>query len=174
MELTGKNVLVFVEQEFEDLELWYPVLRLREAGAQVVVAGTGTAEVYTGKYGVKARAEATVDELEATDFDAVVVPGGWAPDKLRRYGAVLDMVRQIHDQGKPLAAICHGPWVPCSAGVMSGHRATCSPGIKDDVIHAGANYVNQEVVVSRNLITSRAPGDLPAFCRETIRLMQQG
>jgi len=165
--LTGRKIIVLAEDLYEDLELWYPVLRLREEGAAVVIAGTG-APAYKGKNGYPVTVDTGVDKVSAGDFDAVVIPGGYAPDRLRRYPAVLSLVRDMFQQGKVVAAICHAAWVPISAGVMRGRRATCVSAIKDDVINAGAQYEDAEVVRDGNLITSRQPSDLGAFCREII------
>ena len=165
--LNGRKVAVLAEDLYEDLELWYPLLRLREEGAQVIIAGTGK-ERYTGKNGYPVTVDTDAGSLSANDLDAVIVPGGYAPDKLRRYPEVLDLVREIDKQGKIVAAICHAAWVPISAGIMKGRRATCFHAIKDDVINAGADYVDAEVVRDGNLITSRQPSDLGAFCREII------
>jgi protease I len=162
MRLAGKRVIALVEEDFEDLELWYPVLRLREEGAEVVVAGLG-AETYHGKYGLPAEPDANVDDLDMRDFDAVLVVGGWAPDKLRRSEKVLELVRSADADGKLLGVICHGGWVPASAGILKGRTMTCTPGIKDDVINAGAEYVDEPVVVDDNLVTARRPPDLPAY-----------
>ncbi len=166
--LAGKRVAVLAENDYEDLELWYPVLRLREAGAEVVVVGTGSSETYASKHGYPVKVDVTADKIGAKDFAAVVVPGGWAPDKLRRYPAVTKFVRDIFEQGKVVAAICHGGSVLVSAGILTNRTMTCVPAIKDDVVYAGAKYVDQEVVVDGNLITSRVPGDLPAFCRAIV------
>jgi protease I len=162
MRLAGKRVIALVEEDFEDLELWYPVLRLREEGAEVVVAGLG-AETYHGKYGLPAEPDANVDDLDMRDFDAVLVVGGWAPDKLRRSEKVLELVRSADADGKLLGVICHGGWVPASAGILKGRTMTCTPGIKDDVMNAGAEYVDEPVVVDGNLVTARRPPDLPAY-----------
>jgi protease I len=162
MRLAGKRVIALVEEDFEDLELWYPVLRLREEGAEVVVAGLG-AETYHGKYGLPAEPDANVDDLDMRDFDAILVVGGWAPDKLRRSEKVLELVRSADAAGKLLGVICHGGWVPASAGILKGRTMTCTPGIKDDVINAGAEYVDEPVVVDDNLVTARRPPDLPAY-----------
>ena len=170
--LTGRNVIVLAEDLYEDLELWYPVLRLREEGAAVVIAGTG-APSYKGKNGYPVSVDISVDRVSAGDFDAVVVPGGYAPDRLRRYPAVLSLVRDMFQQGKVVAAICHAAWVPISAGIMRGRRATCVSAIKDDVINSGAQYEDAEVVRDGNLITSRQPSDLGAFCREIIGALAQ-
>jgi protease I len=162
MRLEGKRVIALVEDEYEDLELWYPVLRLREEGAEVVVAGLG-APGYTGKHGLAAEPDAHVDELDMRGFDGILVVGGWAPDKLRRSEKVLQLVRDADAAGKLLGVICHGGWVPASAGVLKGRTMTCTPGIKDDVMNAGAVYVDEPVVVDGNLVTARRPPDLPAY-----------
>jgi protease I len=159
--------LVLAEDQYEELELWYPAFRLEEEGAEVIIAGTGAKE-YRGKHGYPARAEADVRNLAAADFDAVIIPGGYAPDRLRRHEAVLSLVRDAFHQGKIVASICHAAWVPISAGIVKGKRATCYYSIRDDLKNAGADYVDTEVVRDGNLITSRQPADLPAFCREII------
>ncbi|HHV58401.1 MAG TPA: type 1 glutamine amidotransferase [Firmicutes bacterium] len=172
-ELTGRRVAVLTEEGFEDLELWYPLLRLREAGAAVDVIGTGSAPEYRGKYGLPSRPDKTIDQVEAGDYDGLVVPGGWAPDKLRRYGAVLAFVRDVFAAGKPVAAICHAPWVLVSAGVLKGKTMTATIAVKDDVENAGATYVDRPVVRDGNLITSRKPDDLPDFCRTLIAALAE-
>ncbi len=166
--LKGKKVAVLAEEMYQELELWYPVLRMREAGAEVLIVGTGSASTYASKHGYPVTVNTTANDVSAADFAAVIVPGGFAPDRLRRYPAVLKLVREAHTQGKVVAAICHAGWVLASAGILKGKRATCVPAIKDDVVNAGAIYVNEEVVVDGNLITSRTPEDLPAFCRAII------
>ena len=168
MSLTGKNIAILAEDNYQELELWYPLLRLQEAGAGVAVIGTGSAETYTSKHGYPVTVDADADEVDAADFDAVIVPGGYAPDRMRRYESVLKLVREADEQGKVVAAICHAGWVLVSAGILKGRMATCFSAIKDDVINAGATYLDQEVVQDGNLITSRTPGDLPAFCRTII------
>ncbi len=162
MRLEGKRVAVLVENLYEDPELWYPYYRLLEAGAAVQLVGPEV-RTYESKHGYPARADVSASDVSPGDFDAVVVPGGFAPDFLRRHAAVLDLVRGIFDKGGVVAAICHAAWVPISAGVMKGKRATCVVAIKDDLINAGATYLDREVVVDGNLITSRSPRDLPAF-----------
>lgn len=169
-ELRGTRVAVLVEDLYEDLELWYPVLRLREEGAEVTIVGSRAAE-YRGKHGYPASADKGIDTVEASWFDAVIIPGGYAPDRLRRYPAVLEFVRAMNAQGKVIAFICHGAWVPISAGILPGKRATCYFAIKDDLVNAGAHYVDAEVVRDGNLISSRQPSDLGAFLRETIRTL---
>ena len=172
MSLKGKRIAVLAEDYYQELELWYPVLRLREAGAEVIVVGTGSADTYTSKHGYPVTVDAAVEEVQASDFDALVVPGGYAPDRLRRYPAVNALAREMFLEGKVVASICHGAWVLISADILRGRTATCFSGIKDDVINAGANYVDREVVQDGNLITSRQPDDLPAFCRTIIAALK--
>ena len=162
MKLKGKKVAILSGPDYEDMELQYPLYRLKEEGAEVVIAGIG-AETYKGKKGYPVTVDAQITDLNASDFDAVIIPGGYAPDHMRRSEDLLAFVREIHDQGKTVAAICHAPWVAVSAGILKGRRVTCVPAIKDDVINAGADYVDEPVVVDGNLITSRRPDDLPVF-----------
>ncbi len=169
--LNQKKVLIFTGDIYEDLELWYPKLRLEEAGASTTLAGPRADQEYVGKNGYPCVSDAAIDGLRADDFDALVVPGGFMPDKLRRDPQVLQLVRDFDAAGKPIAAICHGGWIPISAGVYHGIRVTGSPGIKDDLINAGGLYEDASVVVDRHHVTSRRPDDLPDFCRELIRLM---
>ncbi len=169
--LEGKRVLFFTGDIYEDLELWYPKLRLIEAGASVVVAGEQAGAEYAGKHGYPCRPDVTIDSVNSADFDALVIPGGFMPDRLRRLQKVLDLVRECFAAGKPVAAICHGGWIPISAGIYNGLRVTGSPGIKDDLINAGGLYEDAAVVVDRNSISSRRPDDLPDFCRSLIAMM---
>jgi protease I len=173
MELKGTRVAVLSEELYEDLELWYPVLRLREAGADVKIIGPKAGETSKSKYGYPARADLGMDEARAADFDGVVVPGGYAPDRMRRHPAMLNFVRAMHEAGKPVAFICHAGWVPISAGVVRGRTVTSVSAIKDDLINAGARWIDQEVVVDGNLISSRTPADLPVFCRELVKALQR-
>ncbi|NJB67424.1 protease I [Desulfobaculum xiamenense] len=166
--LQGKTVLMFVEDVYEDQELWYPRYRLEEEGARVVVAGPHKGKTYVSKHGYPCTATASLDEVRAEDFDMLVIPGGFAPDKLRRLDSVKRLTREIHEAGKPVAHICHGGWIPISAGIMKGFTCTSTPGIKDDLVNAGATWVDEEVVVDRNQISSRKPGDLPAFMKAVI------
>ncbi|MBI1935849.1 type 1 glutamine amidotransferase [Candidatus Woesearchaeota archaeon] len=168
--LPNKKIMILAENIYEDLELWYPKLRLMEEGAKVIVAGTGE-KTYKGKNGYPLEADGSIKDYNAKDFDAVIVPGGYAPDKLRRYKEVLDFVSEMNKSGKVVAAICHGAWVLVSAKVLRGKKVTCVDAIKDDVTNAGAEYFDKEVVVDGNVITSRKPNDLPAFCREIIRAL---
>jgi protease I len=164
-----KTAAVFVEDLYQEMEVWVPAYRLREAGLKTVFVGTGKPE-YKSKLGYPVKAEADVKDVKPGDFDVLVVPGGFAPDYLRRYEAVSRLVREMDQAGKPIGAICHALWVLCSAGILKGRKVTSFIAIKDDVVNAGAQWVDQEVVVDRNLVTSRRPDDLPAFCRELVRL----
>ena len=169
--LSGRRILVFVGDIYEDLELWYPRLRLVEAGAEVVVAGPVSGETYAGKNGYPCVADTAIGEMSAGDFDGLVVPGGFMPDKLRRDPAVLEIVREFAAAGKLVAAVCHGGWIPISAGVYDGVRVTGSPGIKDDLVNAGAIWEDAAVVVDRNFVSSRKPDDLPDFCRGILEVL---
>lgn len=167
----SKRVLIFVGNEYEDLELQYPKYRLLEAGVAVVVAGLEKDATYHGKHGYPQKAGPSVNDVSAADFDGVVVPGGWMPDKLRRSIAVKKLVKDFHDSGKLIASICHGPWIDISAGVVKGINYTSTPGIKDDLVNAGAIWHDAEVIVDRGHVTSRRPDDLPAFCREMLKVL---
>lgn len=173
MSIEGKRFVVLVEDHYEDLELWYPVLRLREAGAVVTIVGPKAGETYTSKHGYPAKSERAAEELSSADFDGLIIPGGYAPDRMRRYAAMVDLVRQASDAGKVVAAICHGGWMLCSADVLDGKQATSVSAIKDDMTHAKARWVDREVVKDGNLITSRTPDDLPAFLRTIIAASQE-
>ena len=170
MSLSGRRVLILVADDYQDLEVWYPRLRLIEEGASVTVAGLG-ASSYTGKRGYPITVDGNVEDYDSADFDAIVIPGGWAPDALRTSEKVLSLVREMDAAGKVVSAICHAGWVIASAGIVDGKRVTSFYAIKDDLIHAGGDWVDEEVVVDGHLVTSRKPDDLPAFCRETIRLL---
>ena len=161
--LDGIRILVLAGPDYEDLELWYPKLRLEEAGAHVTVAGESQGHLVHGKHGYPCRADAALADMEAADFHGIVIPGGWMPDSLRRDPKVLGLVREFSAAGKLVAAICHGGWIPISAGVYRGVRVTGSPGIRDDLVNAGAIWEDTPVVVDRHHITSRRPADLPAF-----------
>ncbi|UFJ39437.1 type 1 glutamine amidotransferase [Brevibacillus humidisoli] len=165
MRLAGKKVVCFIEHEFEDLELWYPVLRLREEGATVEIVGPAANETYHGKYGVPCKSDKSLVEVNPADYDGVLVPGGWAPDKLRRYPEVLFFVRAMHESKKPIGHICHAGWVLASARILQGVTTTSTPGIKDDMENAGATWVDQDVVVDGHIVGSRRPPDLPAYAK---------
>lgn len=172
MELKGKRIAILIDQIYQDLEVWYPYLRLKEAGAEVVTVGAKAGETYLGKYGYPMRCDKSYEQARADDFDGVVVPGGYAPDHIRRYAKANQLVKDLDAKGKLVAAICHAGWVLCSAGILKGRRVTSFSAIKDDVINAGAKWEDAEVVVDRNLVTSRKPEDLPAFCRAAIQVLK--
>jgi protease I len=163
--------LILVGPEYEDLEIWYPKLRVEEAGYEVVLAGIGESS-YRGKHGYPCKVDASVDEVSANDFVGVLAPGGWAPDKIRRDPHALERVRELHDAGKVIATICHGPWILISAGIVRGRKLTSTVGIRDDLVNAGATWVDEPVVVDGNIISSRVPKDLPAFGRELVKLLE--
>jgi protease I len=169
MELQGKTVAILVEEMFNTYEFWYPYYRLKEAGARVVVVGSGSAERFQGKPGTEVTPEKNADQVASSDFDGVVIPGGYAPDHMRRHPAMVKLVKDLFETGKVVAAICHAGWMLASAEVLAGRKATSFFAIKDDLVHAGADWVDQEVVVDGNLITSRKPDDLPAFMRAVIK-----
>jgi protease I len=166
--LEDKRFAVLVEDLYEDLELWYPVYRLREAGARVTIVGPQSGTTYKSKHGYPATADKAADQVTADDFDALVIPGGYAPDRMRRHGAMVDLTRQMAQAGKLVAAICHGGWMLCSADVVNDKQVTSFFAIRDDLVHAGAHWVDQEAVQDGWLITSRTPDDLPAFLRTII------
>jgi len=162
-ELKGKRAAILVEQQYQEMEVWYPLYRLKEAGCTVTLVGPEASKTYPSKLGYPAKSDKGAEEVKADDFDLVVIPGGFAPDFIRRSPAMIQFVVDLHAKGKVIAAICHGPWVLCSTNALRGKKATCFFAIKDDVINAGANYVDAEVVCDGQLITSRKPDDLPAF-----------
>lgn len=172
MELRGTRVAILVEDLYQDQEVWYPYFRLKEAGAEVVVVGT-TKKEYKSKHGYPITADLTIDKAAADQFDGVIIPGGYAPDILRRHPEVLAFVTALHRRGKLIAAICHAGWVLCSTDILRGKTATCFSAIKDDVRNAGATYVDREVVRDGNLVTSRKPEDLPAFLRTIIEVLSE-
>ena len=171
MELNGKKFIIFVEEMFNDQEFWYPYYRLKEAGAEVVVVGSGSAMNYKGKAGTTTRVDASANEVSTLEFDGLVIPGGYAPDIMRRYSKMVQLVKDFFEEKKLVATICHAGWMLASAGILHGKTVTSFFAIKDDLIHAGANWIDEEVVVDGNLITSRTPDDLPAFMRAIIKSM---
>ena len=173
MELSGKRAAVLVEQQYQEMEVWYPVYRLREAGCKVTLVGPEAGHTYPSKLGYPAKSDKAAADVSADDFDILVIPGGFAPDYLRRNEAILRLVSTMAEQGKVVAAICHGPWVLCSTQALKGKRATCFFAIKDDVSNAGATYVDAEVLRDGNLITSRKPDDLPAFMQAILQAVKE-
>ena len=161
----GFRIAVLVEKFYEDLELWYPVYRLREAGCSVRIVGPKAGEVYASKHGYPAKAEVSAVDVKADDFDAIIIPGGYSPDHMRRHKAMVDLVTEAARQGKVLASICHGPWMLCSAKCLKGRRVTGFYAIRDDLENAGAIYEDAACVRDRNLVTSRTPDDLPEFMK---------
>ena len=170
----GKRVAVLVEKFYEDLELWYPVLRLREAGCDVKIVGPKAGETYASKHGYPAKSEVAASEVKASDFDAIVIPGGYSPDHMRRHPAMVDLVTQAARQGKVLAAICHGPWMLCSAKCLQGRKVTGFFAIRDDVENAGGVWQDAACVRDGNLVTSRTPDDLPAFMQGIFAALEGG
>ena len=168
-DLKGKQVAILVEDMYQELEFWYPLLRLREEGAEVHIVGSKKGQSYSSKLGYAVLAEKAAHEVVPATLDAVVIPGGYAPDLMRRHPEMVNLVKQAFLHGKIVAAICHAGWMLCSAGVLKGRKATSFFSIRDDMVHAGAEWVDREVVVDGNLITSRVPDDLPAFMRAVIR-----
>lgn len=171
--LDGKRFLLFVDDVYEDLELWYPKLRLEEAGARAIVAGPQANRSYAGKHGYPCVADAAIDDMEEADFHGLVIPGGFSPDKLRRDAKVLDLTRSFAKAGKLVAAICHGGWICVSAGVYKGVRVTGSLGIKDDLVNGGGKWEDAAVVVDRNFVSSRKPSDLPDFMKGVFQVMRE-
>ncbi len=168
MRLQGKTIGYFVAEEVEDLEFWVPVMRLREEGAKVIVIGLTTETVH-GKHGLAMTPDVSIEEApHANELDGLVIPGGWAPDKLRRSAGVLQLIRDIHGQNKIIGTICHGGWVPISAGILKGRKATGSTGIKDDITNAGGIWINEAAFREGNMVWGRVVEDIPDFCRELV------
>lgn len=173
MKLEGKKIALLVADLFEDLEFYYPYYRMKEEGADVVVIGPHESE-YKGKHGLTAKADTAIKGVKSVPFDAVIIPGGYSPDHMRRSPEMVEFVAEIHKQGKIVAAICHGPWMLASADIIQGAEVTSFYSIKDDLEHAGANWVDLKVVKYENLVTSRNPDDLPAFCTAIIEAINHG
>jgi protease I len=174
MNLGGKRVAILAENLYQEMELWVPYYRLKEEGADVRVVGAGGAKSYTSKHGYPVSVDVQADAVSAVEVDAVIVPGGYAPDMMRRHESMVRLVREAAQAGKVVAAICHAGWMLASAGIVKGRSATSFFSIKDDMVNAGCRWVDQEVVVDGNLITSRKPDDLPAFCREIVKALAKG
>ena len=171
--LDGKKIAILVEEDFEDSELIEPVRAMKNAGAKVLIVGSGSQESYRGKRGsATVRVDATADNVKAEDFDAIIVPGGYAPDKMRLHQSMVDLVRKAHDLGRVVAAICHGPQLLISAEIVKGRRVTSWPSVAVDLRNAGADWVDVPVVQDGNLITSRKPADLPRFNKAIIEALR--
>lgn len=171
MKLKDKKVAILVEEMYNEFELWYPYYRFIEEGCSVTIVGSGSSTTYHGKYGIPAIAHKSASQVSAQEFDAVIIPGGFAPDRMRIFPAMVKLVRDSFDQKKVVASICHGGWMLVSAGVLKGRKATSYVAIRDDMVNAGALWEDSELVQDENLVTSRKPDDLPAFCRAIIAAM---
>lgn len=167
-----RSILIFVDDIYEDLELWYPKLRLEEAGFKITIAGPEIGKKFLGKYGYPCQADVTYDQVQHSSFAGLIIPGGFAPDKMRRHAKALEIVRHMHEARKPIAFICHAGWVPISAKILKGKKVTGFMAIKDDLENAGATYLDKEVVVDGNLISSRKPADLPYFCQAVLKALE--
>lgn len=172
-EKKSPKIAVLVEDLYQVLEVWYPYLRLKEEGFEVISVGTGTKNSYKSKDGYEIKVDTQIENINPKDFDAVIIPGGYAPDILRRFPKIINFVKDLFNSGKVVASICHGSWVLASADILKGKTATSFFAIKDDIIHAGAKFIDKEVVVDDNLITSRKPEDLPAFLKEIIKALKK-
>ncbi|HSD63060.1 MAG TPA: type 1 glutamine amidotransferase domain-containing protein [Ignavibacteriaceae bacterium] len=172
MKLRGRKIAIFLEKMYEDLEFWYPYIRMKEEDADVCVVAPKV-ESYTGKYGLPAKADQSIVAVKTEEFNALIIPGGYSPDHMRRVPEMIEFVKKMNEEKKPIAAICHAPWMLASADIIKGKKVTSFFSIKDDLIHAGAEWVDQEVVKDGNIITSRSPNDLPAFCKEIIKTLEK-
>jgi protease I len=168
----ARTILMLVGPEYEDLEVWYPKLRLEEAGFVVPIAGLGEAE-YKGKHGYPCKVDGRIGDFPAALLEGIIVPGGWAPDKIRRDPEALERVREMNERKKIVATICHGPWVLISAGIVRGRKLTSTVGIRDDVINAGAEWIDAPSVIDGNLVSARVPKDLPAFAKAMLEVLQK-
>ncbi len=168
------HIAILVEDQYQVLEVWYPLLRLQEAGIPVMTVGTGLKDMYSSKEGYPVTVDVSIQKINPEDFSGVIIPGGYAPDILRRYTEVVDFVKELDGKGRVVASICHGGWLLVSADIIKGRQVTCFSAIKDDLIAAGGQYIDQTVVVDKNLITSRKPEDLPCFVSEIIKLIKKG
>jgi protease I len=170
MKLQGKKIAVFLEKMYEDLEFWYPYLRMKEEGAEVIAVAPKV-DTYNGKHGLPAKADQAIIAVNEDEFHALIIPGGYSPDHMRRVPEMIEFVKKMNRSGKIIASVCHGPWLLASAGIIKGKKLTSFYSIKDDLVNAGAVWVDQEVVCDGNLITSRNPHDLPVFCKTIIKLL---
>jgi protease I len=175
MNLKSKRVAIYVDNIYQEMELWVPLYRFQEAGAEVVIVGAKANQTYTSKLGYPATSQISYDDLKPAEWHGVIIPGGYAPDHMRRHAKANQFVADMNAQGKLVASICHGPWVLCSAnGMLKGRKVTSFFAIKDDVVNAGGIWQDAEVVVDKNLVTSRKPDDLPAFCRACVDVLGGG
>jgi protease I len=172
MEIEGKKVVILAENLYNEVELWYPYYRLKEAGAEVTLVGAKAGDTYPSKVGLPVTVDAGAGEIRAAGYDGIVIPGGYAPDHMRRHPAMVSLVKDLFDAGKVVAAICHAGWMLASAGVLEGKTVTSYVAIRDDVVNAGAEWVDKDVVVDGNLVTSRKPDDLPAFLRAILQRLK--
>ena len=168
MNIKGKKVALLVERQYHTLEFWYPLIRMREAGADVLVVGPEAEKTFTSKVGYPAKSEKAAKDINVDEIDAVIIPGGWAPDYMRRTSAIVELVQKALEQGKVVAAICHAGWLLCSTGMLKGRKLTSFSSIKDDMENAGAIWSDEPCVIDENLITSRTPDDLPYFTRAIV------
>lgn len=167
-----RTILIFVHDLYEDLELWYPKIRLEEAGFKTVVAGPSGGTTHLGKHGYPCKADIAFDEVDPKKFTGLVIPGGYAPDKIRRSPKALEIVRKLHDANRLIAFICHAGWVPISAKILKGKHVTGFSAIKDDLENAGAIFSDKPVVVDGNIVTSRTPADLPDFAKAMLKFLE--
>lgn len=173
MKLKGKKIAILVEDGYDELEFWYPKIRMLEEGAKVVVIGSPAKDIFASKHGITVKADKNAAEVKADEFDGIIIPGGYAPDRLRRYKEILDFVRESYEKGKTIAAICHACHVLISAGILKGKKVTAFFSIRDDIVNAGAEYLDEPVVVDGNIVTSRNPNDLPYFCKAIIENLEK-
>ena len=165
--------MIFIENLYQELELWYPLLRLKEEGIETKLVGTGSSDLYSGRNGFPAKPETTASSITSRDFDGIIIPGGFAPDYLRRYPAIINLVKETFQQGKLIGALCHGPSVLISADVVRGKRITGNRAIRDDIVNAGGEYVDYQTVVDGNILTAQGPNDLPVFMKEVMSFFSQ-
>ncbi len=169
MKLQGKKIAIMLDQAYQELEVWYPYYRLAEEGAEVVLVAPAAGATYPSKLGYPCVSDAAAGDVAGGDFEAVIIPGGWAPDFMRRDESMIRFIRQCVEAKIILAAICHGGWMLCCTDALEGRQATSFIAIRHDMINAGADWVDEECVVDGNLITARTPDDLPAFCGAIIK-----
>lgn len=172
MSLTGKKVLTIVSKDYDDLEFHYPILRLQEEGVEIVIASERKGETIQGKFGLSTTSDIAFDDVDITEFDGLLIPGGWAPDYLRRFDSVLEMVRYLDKHEKLIGMICHAGWVLSSADVLKGRNVTSTPGIKHDLMHAGANWEDTPTVVDGHIVSGRRPPDLPIYLPKIIEVLK--